>query len=269
MNFLFSDKESTIQLVTPSSPETRGATSVQTSRAFPSKSTPQIELPSETPSTTSESTEPSKQLTKVNGVLAQSNNDAQALVIPIIEIAPSLQSFIQDANPNQHVSTDLATASGLVSFYLSGAQRDPTLKSSSGVPLHVVQRVFVHIDDKGASMMYDLLINEATPSYAKAAVEFFEQPYPNLQASSRSTSQFNISEENHLLEIRIDPQMSVEERLLGPGNPHVYYLTLRQGRATTLIELFYLNAQDPDSVASLGQRFVQRVKNASHLDVGV
>ena len=267
VNFLFSDGESSVQHGRPSPPpEKQTAMTIQTSSAFSAEPVALIEFPSSEPVKTT--AQPARQLTKATDVSTENNKAAQALAIPIAEIDPSLQLFIQDSDPSQHISADVITTSGLVGFYLSGARREPTIQVAPSRPLHVVQRVFVHVDDKGASIMYELLKNEAVQSFTKAAVEFFQQPYPDLEASSRSTSQFNLSEENHLFEIRLDPQIPAQDRLLGPGDPHVYYLVLRQGRVTTLIELFYLDAQDPETVAILGERFVQRAKTASLPSIG-
>jgi hypothetical protein len=259
INFLFTDEDPSIALPNSAIQDERLAENVQPSSASPSTPTTQIALATNEIATTSTGTQSSQENKDSRLDHPENKKDAQAFAIPISDIAPSLQLFVRDSDPRQHVSTELVTASGLVSYHLTGAQRDPTITTTANRPLHVVQRISVHSDDKGASMMYALLKNEATPSYAKAAIEFFREPYPDLATSSRSTSQFNISEENHLFEIRIDPQKPVQERLLGPGEPHVYYLVLREGNVTALIELFYLQAQAPDTVAILGKQFVQRV----------
>ena len=268
INFLFTDEHSTIALPNPVIQEEQLDANVQPSAAFPSTPTTQIARATNVTAKTSTDTKSPLETTESRLGPPENKKHAQAFAIPITDIDPSLQLFARDSDPRQHVSADLVTASGLVSYYLTGAQQDSTITPAENRPLHVVQRISVHSDDKGASMMYGLLKNEATPSYAKAAIEFFRQPYPNLAVSSRSTSQFNISEENHLLEIRIDPQQPVQERLLGPGEPHVYYLVLRQGNVTAHIEVFYLHAQAPDTVAILGKQFVQRVTAPTQPDAG-
>ena len=268
INFLFTDENSTIAIPNPAVQRDNLATSSQRSPTSPSTLPTQIVLPSNGITTTSSDAHLPQENTHSHLDRPEHTRKAQAFAIPIPDIDPSLQLFVQDSDPRQHVSTELTTASALVSYYLTGAQRDPTITKASNRPLHVVQRISVHSDDKGASMMYELLKNEATPSYARAAIEFFRQPYPDLAASSRSTSQFNVSEENHLLEIRIDPQQPAQDRLLGPGEPHVYYLILRQENVTAHIEMFYLHAQAPETVAIIGKQFVQRVTAPSQPDSG-
>jgi len=127
------------------------------------------------------------------------------------------------------------------------------------VTVQLVQRLFVHANAQGASRMFEELVDSAAPTYAIAALGFFRQFYPDLEPGTRTSDQFTLADENRLIEVRIDPKMAPEERELGPGDPHVYYLILRQGRVSAIFELVYFSAQDPGVVTVLGERLINRI----------
>ena len=154
------------------------------------------------------------------------------------------------------LSEELMAQSALTSFYVSGSSRQPT---GGGRPVQLVQRLFVHANTQGASRMFDELVDSAVPTFAIAALGFFRQFYPDLEPGTRTSDQFTLADQNRLIEVRIDPMIAPEERELGPGDPHIYYLILREGRVSAIFELVYLSAQDPGVVTVLGERLINRI----------
>lgn len=187
------------------------------------------------------------------------NETARSLVIPATEVDPGLETGDETSDPSDFLSEELMAQSGLVSFYVSGSSRQPSDGTGASRPVQLVQRLFVHANAQGASRMFDELVDSAAPTYAIAALGFFRQFYPDLEPGTRTSDQLNLADQNRMIEVRIDPKVEPEERELGPGDPHIYYLILRQGRVTAIFELVYLSAQDPGAVTVLGERFINRI----------
>ncbi len=181
---------------------------------------------------------------------------ARSLVIPATEVDPGLETVDESSDPTDFLSEELMAQSALASFYVSGSSRQPT---GGGRPVQLVQRLFVHANTEGASRMFDELVDSAAPTFAIAALGFFRQFYPDLEPGTRTSDQFTLADQNRLIEVRIDPMIAPEERELGPGDPHIYYLILRQGRVSAIFELVYLSAQDPGVVTVLGERLINRI----------
>ncbi len=188
-----------------------------------------------------------------------SDETARSLVIPATEVDPGLETVDESSDPTDFLSEELMAQSALSSFYVSGSSRQPT---GGGRPVQLVQRLFVHANTEGASRMFDELVDSAAPTFAIAALGFFRQFYPDLEPGTRTSDQFTLADQNRLIEVRIDPKIAPEERELGPGDPHIYYLILRQGRVSAIFELVYLSAQDPGVVTVLGERLINRIPGA-------
>ena len=229
--------------VTPAQP-------VTTPASAPAETTPAAE--------TTPTAEPTP-LPEVDIAAITADETAKSLVIPASEVDPGLETSDETSDPSDFLSEELMAQSGLVSFYVSGSSRQPSGGSGAGRPVQLVQRLFVHANTQGASRMFDELVDSAAPTYAIAALGFFRQFYPDLEPGTRTSDQFNLADQNRLIEVRIDPKIEPEERELGPGDPHIYYLILRQGRVSALFELVYLSAQDPGVVTVLGERLINRI----------
>ncbi len=192
------------------------------------------------------------------------DDTAMSLVVPAAEVDPSLQTTAQEADPRAYVTLELMAESQLTSFFITGSRRQSTASPAAGRPFQLVQRLFVHRDTAGADRMFQALIDETISqdppaSLADAAVGFFRQIYPDLTASAGQQHDVQLGDANHLVEIRIEPGVEPGERQLGPGDPHIYFLLLRQGRVTALFELYYLSAQDPATISVLGERLINRI----------
>lgn len=198
-------------------------------------------------------------LPEVDIAVITANETARSLVIPASEVDPGLETGDETSDPSDFLSEELMAQSGLVSFYVTGSSRQPTDGTGAGRPVQLVQRLFVHANSQGASRMFDELVDSAAPTYAIAALGFFRQVYPDLEPGTRTSDQFTLADQNRLIEVRIDPKIEPEERELGPGDPHIYYLILRQGRVSAIFELVYLSAQDPGVVTILGERLINRI----------
>lgn len=207
------------------------------------------------PTPTAESTP----LPEVDIAAITANETARSLVIPASEVDPGLETADETSDPTDFLSEELMAQSGLVSFHVTGSSRQPTGGTGAGRPVQLVQRLFVHANSQGASRMFDELVDSAAPTYAIAALGFFRQFYPDLEPGTRTSDQFTLADQNRLIEVRIDPKIEPEERELGPGDPHIYYLILRQGRVSAIFELVYLSAQDPGVVTVLGERLINRI----------
>ena len=198
-------------------------------------------------------------LPEVDIAVITANETARSLVIPASEVDPGLETGDETSDPSDFLSEELMAQSGLVSFYVTGSSRQPTDGTGAGRPVQLVQRLFVHANTQGASRMFDELVDSAAPTYAIAALGFFRQFYPDLEPGTRTSDQFTLADQNRLIEVRIDPKIEPEERELGPGDPHIYYLILQQGRVSAIFELVYLSAQDPGVVTILGERLINRI----------
>ena len=184
---------------------------------------------------------------------------AADLAIPLSDVDPNLQVFDQNSDPSNHVSSELIAESDLVSFYITAGRRDSESSEDIRRPVQLVERLFLHATEAGASIMYDRILDQAVPSYANAALDIFRQTYPDITPSSRMTDQFSVATQNHLVELRIDSETSRTQRSLKDDDPHIYYLVLREGRVAALFEFLYLSAQDPASVTAIADQFVTRV----------
>ncbi len=237
------------QAPSPTSPAapTAAPTAASTAAATPTPTAAATPTPTTVPATPEE----------IAAIAA--DDTAASLAIPAAEIDPGLEVFDEDTDPANYLAPELIAESNLVSFIVTGGRRQSAAGASTGRPVQLVQRVFVHADAAGASVMYPRLRDEAAPAFAVAALDFFREIYPDLTQSSRAANQFSAADENHLIEVRIDPQVEPSERALGPGDPHVYYLIMRQGRVTAIFEVFYLSQQNPPTVALLVERLVNRL----------
>lgn len=198
-------------------------------------------------------------LPEVDIATITANDTARSLVIPASEVDPGLEIIDEESDPSDFLSEELMAQSGLVSFFVSGSTRQPSGGAGTGRPVQLVQRLFVHANAEGASRMFEELVDSAAPTFAIAALGFFRQFYPDLEPGTRTSDQFTLADQNRLIEVRIDPKIEPEERELGPGDPHIYYLILRQGRVSAIFELVYLSAQDPGVVTVLGERLINRI----------
>lgn len=192
------------------------------------------------------------------------DDTAMSLVVPAAEVDPGLETTAQEADPRAYVTLELMAESQLTSFFITGSRRQSTASPAAGRPFQLVQRLFVHRDKAGADTMFQALIDETKPrdppaSIADAAVGFFRQIYPDLTASAGQQHDVQLGDANHLAEIRIEPATEPNQRQLGPGDPHIYFLLLRQGRVTALFELYYLSGQDPETISVLGERLINRI----------
>ena len=198
-------------------------------------------------------------LPKVDIAAITANETAKSLVIPASEVDPGLEIVDEESDPSDFLSEELMAQSGLVSFFVIGSTRQPSGGTGTGRPVQLVQRLFVHANAEGAARMFEELVDSAAPTYAIAALGFFRQFYPDLEPRTRTSDQFTLADQNRLIEVRIDPKIEPEERELGPGDPHIYYLILREGRVSAIFELVYLSAQDPGVVTVLGERLINRI----------
>ena len=283
ISFLFTEGQSDIVLNTPEAPAQRDAaptpaqvpppavspTTAPTAAPSPSQPT---QAPTEQPAApphpatvptpaTGEATptpEPTP-LPEVDIAAITANETAKSLVIPASEVDPGLEIIDEESDPSDFLSEELMAQSGLVSFFVSGSTRQPSGGAGTGRPVQLVQRLFVHANAEGASRMFEELVDSAAPTFAIAALGFFRQFYPDLEPGTRTSDQFTLADQNRLIEVRIDPKIEPEERELGPGDPHIYYLILRQGRVSAIFELVYLSAQDPGVVTVLGERLINRI----------
>jgi len=187
------------------------------------------------------------------------NETAKSLVIPASEVDPGLEIIDEESDPSDFLSEELMAQSGLLSFFVSGSTRQPSGGAGTSRPVQLVQRLFVHANAEGASRMFEELVDSAAPTFAIAALGFFRQFYPDLEPGTRTSEQFTLADQNRLIEVRIDPKIEPEERELGPGDPHIYYLILRQGQVSAIFELVYLSPQHPGVVTVLGERLINRI----------
>lgn len=281
VSFLFNEDQTDIVLSAPTSVEQQAA-AADPGPAVVTASPPAVAPPpqptvapaSPTPSTAGQGTpaEPSPATTAATGsptptreptplpevdiAAIAADDTARSLVIPATEVDPGLETVDESSDPTDFLSEELMAQSALSSFYVSGSSRQPT---GGGRPVQLVQRLFVHANSQGASRMFDELVDSAAPTFAIAALGFFRQFYPDLEPGTRTSDQFTLADQNRLIEVRIDPKIAPEERELGPGDPHIYYLILREGRVSAIFELIYLSAQDPSVVTVLGERLINRI----------
>lgn len=279
ITFLFADGQSDIVLNAPTGVDQPGAATgsaptaataapvaappaVQPTTAPSTATPPAPDGATPTATTTAGSPTPTAEPTPLPDVdigAITADETAKSLVIPATEVDPGLETVDESSDPTDFLSEELMAQSGLLSFYVSGSSRQPSDGTGASRPVQLVQRLFVHANAQGASRMFEELVDSAAPTYAIAALGFFRQFYPDLEPGTRTSDQFTLADENRLIEVRIDPKMAPEERELGPGDPHVYYLILRQGRVSAIFELVYFSAQDPGVVTVLGERLINRI----------
>ena len=281
INFLFSEgqndillnppesavqPERTVDLPQPAAALTGTPTSAPTRSTIPTPagSGPSSATPGAEPTSTgsagqSTPTAAPTQLPEVDVAAITANDTAESLAIPATEVDPGLETIDEANDPSEFLAEQLMAESGLISFYVTGSSRQPTSGTAAGRPVQLVQRLFVHANQQGASRMFRELADSAAPTFAIAALGFFRQFYPDLEPTSRTSDQFSLADENRLIEVRIDPMVEPAERELGPGDPHIYYLVLRQGRVTALFELVFLSTQEPGTVTVLGERLIKRI----------
>ena len=284
ISFLFSEDQADIVLTTPTGVEpqaeatgpapatvsappaaTPSTAPPTTTPAPPAPSTPAQDAPAEpSPAAAAATADPTPTaeptpLPEVDVAAITADETARSLVIPATEVDPGLEILDESSDPSDFLSEELMAQSGLVSFHVSGSSRQPAGGTGGGRPVQLVQRLFVHANSQGASRMFDELVDSAAPTFAIAALGFFRQFYPDLEPGTRTSDQFTLADQNRLIEVRIDPKVAPEERELGPGDPHIYYLILRQGRVSAIFELVYLSAQDPGVVTVLGERLINRI----------
>ena len=247
----------------PTAAPTSSTTSAPTESAQPSPDPPAA--PSEpSPTATGASGESTPtaapiELTEAEVAAIAANDAAKSLAIPAAEVDPGLETIDETADPTDFLSPQLIAESNLISFYITGSSRQPTASTVVGRPIRLVQRLFVHADEQGASRMFQELVDNAAPGFAIAALNFFRDVYPDLEPESRGWDLIALADQNQLFEVRIDPNVEPSERELGPGDPHIFFLILRQGRVTALFEVVYLSAEDQASVTVLGERLINRI----------
>ena len=280
ISFLFAEGQSDIVVNAPAQPDATpgpaqlpspaaSPTALPTAAPTPSQPT---QAPTDRPATPTQPTTAPAQVTgeatptaeptplpDVDIAAITANETAKSLVIPASEVDPGLEIIDEESDPSDFLSEEIMAQSGLQSFFVSGSTRQPSGGVGSGRPVQLVQRLFVHANAEGASRMFEELVDSAAPTFAIAALGFFRQFYPDLEPGTRTSDQFTLADQNRLIEVRIDPNMAPEERELGPGDPHIYYLILRQGRVSAIFELVYLSAQDPGVVTVLGERLINRI----------
>jgi hypothetical protein len=205
--------------------------------------------------------EPTTSVPQIDTSVIAANPIASQIAVPHAEVDPGLTLFGETPDPDEVLAPELLAQAGLQSFFITGSQRQPTAPTGSDLvrPIQFVQRIFVHDDAAAALNFYVALRDEVVPNLATGALAFFGNFYPNLEPSARTTDQFAVATQNQLTEIRIDPLVPADQRTLGPEDPHVYYILLREGSVTAVLEIFYLAPQDPRAVTLIGERLVLRI----------
>ncbi len=204
---------------------------------------------------------PTAPVPQIDTSIITANPIASQIAIPHSEVDPGLALFGETSDPAEVLSPELLAQAELRSFFITGSQRQPTAPSGSDLvrPFQLVQRIFVHEDVETARGFYAALRDDLIPNLAIGALTFFGNFYPNLEPSARTTDELGVAEQNQLTEIRIDPLVPADQRSLGPEDPHVYYVLLREGSVTAVLEIFYLAPQDPRTVTLTGERLVLRI----------
>ena len=187
---------------------------------------------------------------------------ASSIVIPNVEVDPGLETFEETSDPSRVFAPDILVDVDIVSFAatFSGRQPESGALSERQRLVQLVQFVFVHGSAETAATFYEFLGSNFISSSAATRVEAMQEPYPDLDSSLTGFGNVpQIADEVTLAVLEMDPSVAEGSPASGPGVPTIYYIVLREGRMTAVIEIVYLLEQDPSDVLLIGNVLVSRI----------
>ena len=187
---------------------------------------------------------------------------ASSIIIPNVEVDPGLETFEETSDPSRVFAPDILVDVDIVSFAatFSGRQPESGALSERQRLVQLVQFVFVHGSAETAAAFYEFLGSNFISSSAATRVEALQEPYPNLDSSLTGFGNVpQIADEVTLAVLEMDPSVAEGSPASGPGVPTIYYIVLREGRMTAVIEIVYLLEQDPSDVLLIGNVLVSRI----------
>ena len=187
---------------------------------------------------------------------------ASSIVIPNVEVDPGLETFEETSDPSRVFAPDILVDVDIVSFAatFSGRQPESGALSERQRLVQLVQFVFVHGSAETAATFYEFLGSNFISSSAATRVEAMQEPYPDLDSSLTGFGNVpQIADEVTLAVLEMDPNVAEGSPASGPGVPTIYYIVLREGRMTAVIEIVYLIEQDPSDVLLIGNVLVSRI----------
>ena len=187
---------------------------------------------------------------------------ASSIVIPNVEVDPGLETFDETSDPSRVFALDIFVDVDIVSFAatFSGRQPESGALSERQRLVQLVQFVFVHGSAETAATFYEFLGSNFISSSAATRVEAMQEPYPDIDSSLTGFGNVpQIADEVTLAVLEMDPNVAEGSPASGPGVPTIYYIVLREGRMTAVIEIVYLLEQDPSDVLLIGNVLVSRI----------
>ncbi len=265
IDFLFSEGQREFVIPTAPPAQVAGAAAAPTSATADAQAEQPAQTPAATAATTAEdASEPTPALTPVIDTSAiAANRLASSIALPQDVVDSDLQIVFFSPDPADDVvlPNEMLAAANLESYLLAVTSRQ--LESSAlterSRPIQFTQRVFVHEDAPSAVAFYGVLSDEVIPRLAFFTVTQFREFYPDLTSSLGSFEGADVGEETLLALLEMDPQIAADEEIDGPGIPAVYYLGVREGRVTALIEIAFIVPQDPRAIAEIGALMLARI----------
>ena len=187
---------------------------------------------------------------------------ASSIAIPNVEVDPGLETFEETSDPSLVFAPDVFAGIDIVSFAakFSGRQPESGALSERQRLVQLVQFVFVHGSAETASSFYEFLGSNFIGSSAATRVEAMQEPYPDLDSSLTGFGNVpQIADEVSLAVLEMDPKLAEGSPSSGPAVPTIYYIVLREGRMTAVLEIVYLLEQDPSDVLLIGNVLVTRI----------
>ncbi len=274
IDFLFAEGQREFAIPTAAPAPLAGSAGAATG-PMPAAADAQAEQPSPSPTATSpapaptaatpgDASEPTPAPTPAIDTSAiVANRVASSIAVPHAVVDSDLQIVFLSPDPADEtvLPSEMLSAANLESYLLSVASRQPesAALTERSRPVQLTQRVFVHEDAASAESFYAFLSDEVVPRLAFFTVSQFREFYPDLTSSLGSFDGAEVGEETLLALLEIDPQIAEGEQIDGPGVPALYYLSVREGRVTALMEVAFIAPQDPRAIAEIGALMIERI----------
>ncbi len=270
--FAFAEGETEIQLGSaPTSLATPTPTSTPTPTAAPS---PEAVSPSTTatpppvtagPGGTAEATVTGAVTAPAGGIdpeVIAANPLAASIAIPNAGVDPGLETFDEVRDPTVFFAPETLAEARVESFVamFSGRQPESGALSELRRPVQLTQFVFVHETFEAAIDFFAFASAPAIDNLVANWVQAYQESYPNLEVSGgRLANLPEVGDDVGFAVLLMDPNVPPDSPVVGPPVPVVYFIAVRVGRTSAVLEIAYLDEQNPSDVLPIADVFVTRV----------
>ena len=182
------------------------------------------------------------------------NMQASVITIPSAKVDPELITFQETTDIRDVFSPEFPVRADLISFaaVFGGRQPGSTALSELQRLVHLYQLVFVHDSMEAADDFHEFLSTRFIEVTTATRVTTTQELYPDLEVSvGHFDEEIQIADEVTFAVLLMNQNVSPDAPIQGGFVPVTYFITVRDGRMTAVLEVGYLAEQNPNGVLQI------------------